>query len=65
MSEEVDKIVRDAASNVACETKDVTSSEMLEKMKNYLLGLSKESDTSFINGLVKCKKTEVYQKWKM
>ena len=58
MSDDVEKIIQDAASNVACETKEVTSTETLEKMKKQLLGLSGESDDSFIYGLVKSVKKE-------
>ena len=53
MSEEkIKKVVDDAASNVACETDEV-SKETLENIKEHLLGISNKSDTSFIYELVK------------
>lgn len=57
MSEEVDKVVRDAASNVACESGNL-SEEELKKIKSHLMGLSNQSDDSFIYGLVKTLKDE-------
>ena len=53
MSDNVEKIIKDAASNVACESKEEVSKETLEVIKNQLLGLSKQSDESFIYGLYK------------
>ena len=53
MDEEVEKMLKDAESSVLCETTEVTSVETLERMKKQLLGLSNESDDSFIYGLVK------------
>ena len=53
MDEEVEKMLKDAESSVLCETTEVTSVETLERMKKQLLGLSGESDDSFIYGLVK------------
>ena len=53
MYKEVDKLLKDAESSVLCETTEVTSAETMEKIKRQLLGLSNESDESFIYGLVK------------
>lgn len=53
MDEEVEIMLKDAESSVLCETTEVTSAETLERMKKQLLGLSNESDDSFIYGLVK------------
>ncbi len=53
MSEEkINKAVLDAASNVACETDEV-SKHTLEEIKKQLLGISNKSDKSFIYELVK------------
>lgn len=53
MSEKIEEILKDAASNVACESKEEVSKETLESMKNQLLGMSEKSDDSFIYGLYK------------
>lgn len=53
MSEHVDKIVKDAAGNVACETKEEVSKETLENIKQQILGQSKKSDESFIEWIYK------------
>ena len=53
MSDNVEKIVQDAASNVACESKEEISKKTLEVIKNQLLGVSNHSDESFIYGLYK------------
>lgn len=50
---DVEKIIQDAAANVACETKEEVSKETLENIKKQLLGESKRSDDSFIYGLYK------------
>ena len=58
MNHKVDMVVQDAASNVACEEsgskKSVfLSKDDLKKIKGHLMGLSEQSDDSFIYGLVK------------
>lgn len=53
MSDNVEKIIQSAASNVACESKEEVSQETLEVIKKQLLGLSKQSDESFIYDLYK------------
>lgn len=53
MDEEVEIMLKDAESSVLCETTEVTSAETMKKIKEQLLGSSKESDESFIYGLVK------------
>ena len=54
MSEEkkVIEIVNDAASNVACESGEVSFNDR-KKIAEQLMGMSKSSDDSFIYGLVK------------
>ena len=54
MSEEemLERIISDAASNVACESGNLTSDDF-KKIKDQLMGYSKQSDDSFIYGLVK------------
>lgn len=53
MSDNIEKIIQSAASNVACESKEEVSKETLESIKEQLLGMSKHSDDSFIYGLYK------------
>ena len=53
MDRDVDKILNDAASNVACESNKEVSKETLESIKKQLIGESKRSDNSFIYGLYK------------
>jgi len=48
MCENVEKIVKSAAVNVACESKSEVSKETLENIRNQLLGVTNHSDESFI-----------------
>ncbi len=57
MAEDIEKVVNDAASNVACETGGVDN-ETLQKIKEQLMGMSNKSDDSFIYGLVKSATSE-------
>lgn len=50
MANDVEKIIADAASNVACESSEPVSKATLEDIKNHLL-TSKHSDESFIHSL--------------
>lgn len=51
MNEHVDKILKGAASNVACESEEEISKETLENIKKQILGQSNKTDESFIYGL--------------
>ena len=53
MSNDVEKILQSAASNVACESTGEVSKETLENIKKQLLGLSNSSDNSFVYSLYK------------
>lgn len=53
MSNDVEKILKSAASNVACESAEEVSKETLESIKKQLLGLSNSSDNSFVYSLYK------------
>ncbi len=48
----VTEIINDAASNVACESGNLSVDE-LNKIREHLMGISNQSDDSFIYGLVK------------
>ncbi|MCI6265761.1 MAG: hypothetical protein MR598_02810 [Erysipelotrichaceae bacterium] len=50
MSDDIEKIVAAAASNVACETGEVPK-EILQSIKEQLMEDSKRTDQSFIYGL--------------
>lgn len=51
MSDQVEKILKGAASNVACESKEEVSRETLESIRKQLVGETNHSDESFIYGL--------------
>ena len=53
MDEHVEKILKGAASNVACESDEEISKETLENIKKQLLGQNNKTDESFIYGLYK------------
>ena len=48
----VTEVINDAASNVACENGNLSVVE-LNKIREHLMGISNQSDDSFIYGLVK------------
>lgn len=50
MDKEIEMVVEDAASNVACETTELSEKEK-EMIAGQLNGLSGKSDDSFIYGL--------------
>ncbi len=52
MAEDIEKVLKAAASSVSCETGEV-SKETLQSIREQLLGISSKSDQSFIYELYK------------
>ena len=52
MSKDIEQVINDAASNVACENGNLSIDE-LKQIKHHVMGMYQQSDDSFIYGLVK------------